>query len=93
MLTNLELIACVIVAVEVQDGYSMAARPIRMGGNQDVVVKLTYHYKTQGGRNFFEFLMTPEGQKFIDPATDDMARARAASKTCVLPTVPSCAVL
>ena len=66
-----------------QEGYSYAARPIMVGGKQGVVGRFAYKYKTRGGRDFFEFLMTPQGQKFLDPATDDMAKARAISKTYV----------
>lgn len=61
----------------VQEGYTLAARPLQRGGAPDLVSYSGRSFKTQGGRAFFEFLVTPEGFGVIDP--DTLGRADAAT--------------
>lgn len=55
------------IALELQDDYTFALRPLQLDGNTLIVSRFTAQYPTPGGRAFFEFLTTSEGFDLLEP--------------------------
>jgi hypothetical protein len=69
------------------DSYTLAVRPLAVEGlpPTQLLTLFVAQFKTPGGRAFFDFLVTPEGQKAItEPNSANEARAREAGLKCAL---------
>ena len=62
-----------------QEGYTLAVRPLQGLGPLSIVSYTSAVYSTPGGRAFFDYLVTPEGFELQDPDTQDHAAARASA--------------